>query len=202
LLVTCPRTAVALLALAAVPAVASDIDDVVPRTVQVSVAKDHLFMTVRSRATPADLGLGDWSAYDADASGALDDSELKPLLRTIRERELEYLCVAIDGEVLSLRKYDARRLEPSGEAVPLHAPLTVRIEGRRTVDVSVGEHRFVLYDRPDAHDGVVPIRLSLVVGMKLTEAQGARTEVLGERRLETVVTRFAAATWGTFVRER
>lgn len=179
-----------------------EIHEAVPRQVAVSVAKDHLFASVRARVTPSDLGLVSWVEYDVDGSGALDEGELRPLLRIVRDAELEHLCVALDGEVLQLRRYGARLLEPAGEFVPLDAPLAVRIEGRRTLDVDLGEHRFVLYDRPRGEAGVVPIRLSLVVGMRLTAAQGARSEMPNDRRLETAVTRFAGATWGTFVRDR
>jgi hypothetical protein len=173
----------------------AEVRDSVPRTVAVSAAADHVFATLTAVVAPSDLGLTSWAQWDLDEDGAISELEGKPLLGALRARELEYLCVAVDGEVVPLARMVARSVEP----ITIDGPVTLRVQGRAALTLEAGEHQFVLYDRPQTEDGIVPIRFAVVPGMQITAAEGARAEQKGARRLEAVVSRFAPAVWGTFV---
>ncbi|MCP4870182.1 MAG: hypothetical protein GY898_15865 [Proteobacteria bacterium] len=175
--------------------VSAEVRDAVPRTVAVSAAADHVFATFTSVVVPADLGVETWAAHDTDGDGVISEAEAKPMLGAIRAAELEYLCIAVDGTVVPL----ARMVATSPEPITIDGPVTLRVQGRATMTLGAGEHSFVLYDRPRADDGIVPIRFNVVAGMEITGAEGARAEMKGKRRLEAVVSRFAPAVWGTFV---
>jgi len=96
------------------PAVGGPIDvgsvhDAVPRSYQVSVGRDHVFASARVQVRPADLGEADWSDWDRNGDGTLDDPVARVLGSQLRDRELEYLCIAIDGVVLPLGRMAASR---------------------------------------------------------------------------------------------
>jgi hypothetical protein len=173
----------------------AEVRDFVPRTVTVSVGTDHVFATLTSVVHPATLGLASWGAWDLDGDGAISEAESKRLLGDLRGRELEYLCIAVDGEVVMLARMPAY----TDQLITIDGPVTLKVQGRARADLSPGEHRFMLYDRPRTEDGIVPIRFNVVRGMTITGAQGARAELKGPRRLEAVVSRHAPAVWGTFV---
>jgi hypothetical protein len=179
-------------------AAARRVHDFVPRNLQVSIAKDHVWGSVRSEVVPADLGEESWARWDRDGDGALIGSEVRALGAHVRALELEYLCIAVDDTVLPLLRMPVKRTAPVEEPVALDARIVFSIEGRAAIDVGPGEHSFVLYDRPRGLDGVVPFRVSLVQGLEFVRSDGARAEAVGDRRLEAVVSMFAPATWGTF----
>ncbi len=183
------------------PVEGGSVQDLVPRSYQVSVGRDHVFASVRFQVRPVDVGEADWSKWDRNGDGSLDDPEARVLGAQLRDRELEYVCIAIDGEVLPLGRMAASRVEPVEAPIPLDATIRFRVEGRSNLVLEAGEHRFVLYDRPRTEDGVVPMRLSLVTAMELVSAVGARAETRGNRRLEAVVSRAVPGIWGTFVRK-
>ncbi len=176
------------------------VHDFVPRNVRVSIAPDHVWGSVRSEVAPADVGEESWAPWDRDGDGQLAGSERAALSAALRARELEYLCVAVDGQVLPLLQRPALLEEPLEDPVPLDARVVVRVEGRMDLDLATGEHPFVLYDRPRTLDGVVPFRLSLGRGLAIRSTGGARNEALTPRRLEAVISRFAPAVWGTISR--
>lgn len=176
------------------------VHDFVPRNVRVSLALDHVWGSVRSEVVPADVGEESWAPWDRDGDGQLAGAERVALASALRAREVEHLCIAVDGEVLPLSRRPAQLEEPADGPVALDARVVLRVEGRLKIDLAPGEHAFVLYDRPRTLDGVVPFRLSLGRGLTLRSAGGARNEALGPRRLEAVISRFAPATWGTVER--
>ena len=172
------------------------VHEFVPRNVQVSIALDHVWGSVRSEVAPADVGEQSWASWDQDGDGQLAGDESAALASSLRDRELEHLCVAVDGQVLSLIREPAVREEPTDDVVALDARVVVRVEGRMDLDLAAGWHRFVLYDRPRGLDGVVPFRLSLGRGLTLHSTGGARNEALSPRRVEAVVSMFAPSVWG------
>ena len=191
------------LALAGEQAPAGDdarVHDFVPRNVRVSIALDHVWGAVRAEVVPADVGESSWAAWDRDGDGQLVGPERPRLASALRARELEFLCIAVAGEVLPLLRRPATLEEPAEGPVPLDARVVVRVEGRMKLDLGPGEHPFVLYDRPRGLDGVVPFRLSLGRGLKIRSTGGARNEELTPRRVEAVVSMFAPAVWGTVER--
>lgn len=177
------------------------VHDFVPRNVRLSVALDHVWGSVRSEVTPADVGEESWAAWDRDGDGQLAGPEAVALASSLRARELEDLCVAVDGQVLSLVRMAVTREEPTEEPIALDARVVVRVEGRMKLELGPGDHQFVLYDRPRGLDGVVPFRLSLGRGLQISSSGGARNEALSPRRVEAVVTTFAPAVWGTISRQ-
>ena len=177
------------------------IHHMVPRQVQVAVAVDHVWASVRLEVRPADLGLPSWKRWDPDGSGVLTVDERGPLAEHLRARETEFLSLMVDG--LAVRVSDGRsRFEgPPSAPLSLDAVVTIRVEARANMLMEPGEHRFVLYDLPSGADGIVPIRFSLAHGLTLSSVEGARSEKKSERRLEAVVSRASPAVWGSFVRE-
>lgn len=176
------------------------VHDFVPRNVRVSIALDHVWGSARSEVAPADVGEESWAPWDQDGDGQLTGPETVALASVLRDREMEYLCVAVDGQVLPLLSQPAVLEEPSEGPVALDAQVVVRVEGRLKLDLAAGEHGFVLYDRPKTLDGVVPFRLSLGRGLRIRATGGARNEALSPQRVEAVVTMFAPAVWGTVSR--
>jgi len=173
----------------------ADVRETVPRAVIVSAGSDHVFATFRSLVRPQDVGVETWGAWDRDGDGAISEAEAKALLGELRGRELEFLCLAVDGEVVPLARMPATTDAP----ITIDGAVSLLVQGRGPAELAPGEHTFVLYDRPRSDDGIVPIRFNVTAGMEITGAQGSRAELKGPRRLEAVVTRFAPAVWGTFV---
>jgi hypothetical protein len=177
------------------------IHQMIPRQVQVAVAADHVWVSVRLELRPADLGLPSWQRWDVDGSGALTVTEQGPLAKHLRARETEFLSLMVDGIAVSLSDARWRFEGPPSAPLALDTAATIRVETRANMLVEPGEHRFVLYDLPSRADGIVPIRFSLARGLTLGRVSGARSEKRSERRLEAVVSRASPAVWGSFVRE-
>jgi hypothetical protein len=177
------------------------IHEIVPRQVQVAVAVDHVWASVRLSLRPADLGLSSWVRWDADGDGELSASERSPLALHLRARETEFLALMVDGVAVPMTQAKWRFEASPSASLALDEPATLRIETRENLRMTAGEHRFVLYDRPAEADGIVPIRFSLANGLTLGPVTGARAEKRSPRRLEAVVSRGSPAVWGSFVRE-
>ena len=199
------RTSAFLLCLLAVgPALArdgQDLDTLVPRQVRVSIGDDHVFVSIRSRVVPSDLGVLDWSRWDRDGDGALRDGEVAGLRADLKRAETEHLCVTIDGVVVPVARL-ALRIEEPVEPVGTSAVLMLRIEGKLRTPLAEGAHRFTVYDEPRQLDGVVPIRVAFGRGLRATSGGGARGELRsGGQRVEVVTSKAAPIFWGAFVRE-
>tara|TARA_Y100001968_G_scaffold65378_1_gene56152 strand:+ start:438 stop:1028 length:591 start_codon:yes stop_codon:yes gene_type:complete len=190
-----------LLARAAPPTASAPIHQLVPRQVQVAVAADHIWASVRVELRPADLGLTDWFRWDRDQSAALEPAELAALGLHLRGLETEYLAVMVDGVAVPLVAARVRFAGSPVAALSLTDSVSFRFETRLELALESGAHRVVLYDRPAAADGIVPIRLSLARGLRLANFQGARAERRSQRRLEAVVSRASPAVWGELVVE-
>ncbi len=177
------------------------IHQIVPRQVQVAVAEDHVWASVRVSIRPHDLGLPSWRRWDVDGNGVLVKEERVPFAEYLRDRETEYLSLMVDGLAVPVSEARWRFEGADSASLPIEAAATLRFEIRTNMEMGPGEHRFVLYDLPVALDGIVPIRFSLSRGLHLGAVQGARAEKRSERRLEAVVSRASPAVWGSFVRE-
>lgn len=188
------------MALAAPESMATSIHEMVPRQVQVAVGLDHVWASLRLRLQPADLGLDSWRRWDRDGDGALSAAEKQALGAELRDRETEFLSLAVDGQALRLSDANFRWEAQDSAPHPLGAAVVLRVEARQELRVDVGLHRYVLYDKPAAADGIVPIRFSLARGLVLGEVAGARAEKRSPRRLEAVVSTLNPAVWGTFER--
>ncbi len=172
----------------------------VPRSVQVSVGRDHVWGSVRATRVPSEVGEEDWSKWDRDGSGDLAGAELRALAAWIGAREVQHVCVSIDGTILPLSKFGPRYVGDESVPVALDGTVSVRVEGRTKVALGPGIHHWVLYDVPPHRDGFVPIRFTTVKGFAIREAQGARGERRGEQRLEVTATAFNPGMWGTLER--
>jgi hypothetical protein len=186
--------------LAAPESATRSIQEVVPRQVQVAVGNDHVWASVRVSLRPSDLGLSSWQRWDRDDDGSLSASEQDLLAVELRDRETEFLALTVDGQALRLSTARWKWEGPPAAAHALGAAVTLRIEARTELRIEVGEHRYVLYDKPARADGIVPIRFSLASGMVLGAVSGARAEKRSPRRLEAVVSQQAPVVWGTFER--
>ncbi len=172
----------------------------VPRSIQVSVGRDHIWGSVRATRVPSEVGAADWSDWDRDASGMLEGAELRALSAWIGAREVVHACLSVDGTILPLSRFGPRYVGDDAVPVALDGAITVRVEGRTKVELPPGVHEFVLYDVPPDVDGFVPIRLTTVKGFTIKDAQGTRGERRGDRRLEVTATAFGPAMWGTIER--
>ena len=190
--------------LLAAPAAARDgvdLDALVPRQVRVSIGDDHTFVSVRSRVTPADLGVADWTRWDRDASGALEEPELAPLRADLKRAETEHLCVTVDGVVVPVSRLALRIEETGGGSIGLGAALSLRIEGKLRTPLPAGAHRFTVYDEPRDPDGVVPFRVAFGRGLTASSGGGARGEIRSAgQRVEVVTSKAAPIFWGIFHR--
>jgi len=200
LVVLCALVGGISLAVAAPESTAKSIQEMVPRQVQVAVGRDHVWASVRVSLRPSDLGLPSWQRWDRDGDGSLSAAEKDVLAGELRDRETEFLALTVDGHALRLSTARWRWEGEPASAHALGAPVTLRIEARTDLSVGVGEHRYVLYDKPSHADGIVPIRFSLASGMVLGSVSGARAEKRSARRLEAVVSQRAPVVWGTFER--
>lgn len=174
------------------------LDDLVPRQLQVSVGRDYVWASVRVRVGPDDLGWADWSGFDRDGSGILERAERKSLVLHLRGVETEYVAVQVDGVPLRFPTFRFRWVGESDEDLALDARIELRFEGRQKLALQPGRHRFVLSDRPRKLDDVVPVRMSLVRGMRFRDARGGPRHELSERRLDTALTAFTPLLWGEF----
>ena len=172
----------------------------VPRSVQVSVGRDHVWGSVRATRLPETVGKESWAEFDRDGSGLLEGAEIRAVAAWIGEREVVHISIAVDGEVLRFPKFPKKYTGDDSVPLRLDAAVSVRVEGRRNVALAPGVHRYVLYDVPPDAGGFVPIRMTFVKGFRMGEAQGTRGERRGERRLEVTTTAFTPAMWGTFER--
>jgi hypothetical protein len=170
------------------------LDVSVPRSIMVSVGKDHLWASLRATVAPKDVGLDDWSRYDRDGDGVVGPAEERALLAELRRKQTEHTCIALGEAVVPLGRLPVKRV--GAGALELTSTIALRIEGRVNAPLDVGTHPFVLHDRPNTADGVVPIRLAWVQGVELLDAQGTRAERKGARRIEAVVTHQTPALWG------
>jgi len=177
------------------------IHQMVPRQVQVAIASDHVWASVRLDVRPADLGLSSWQRWDLDGSGALGPSEQGSLAKHLCALQTEFLSLMVDGLAVPLSDARLRFDGPPSAPLALEASATLRVEVRADMLMEPGEHRFVFYDLPSDADGIVPIRFTLARGLTLGRVMGARSEKKSERRLEAVVSRASPAVWGSFVRE-
>ena len=176
------------------------IHQIVPRQVQVSVAEDHVWASVRVDIRPVDLGLKSWRRWDLDGDAVLTSSERQALAEHLRSRETEFLSLMVDGLAVPMAEARWRFEGAAATSLGIDVPATLRLETRLNLPMAPGEHRFVLYDRPAKADGIVPIRFSLARGLTLASVSGARAEKMSDRRLEAVVSRASPAVWGSFVR--
>ena len=177
-------------------------DQLVPRQVRVSFATEQLFVSVRSRVTPASLGETSWATWDRDGDGSLSDPELGPLLDSVTRAELGHLGVTVDGSVVPVGALRTRLEVPAERPVALDAALVLRFEGKHRTALAAGEHRFAVYDQPLGRDGVVPFRVSFGRGLLALGGGGARAEIRGGgKRVEVATTKLAPIFWGRFVRK-
>lgn len=191
-----------LLLLFAIPALGKDPEPerIVPRRVQVSVGQDHVFVSVRARLSPADLGEPGWARWDRDRDGVVSAAERGPLLASLRAAETEFLSISVAAQVVPVSTLRAAFDADVPDPIPLDAELRFRAEGRMALKVD-GPTAFTLYDRPHGPDGIVPIRMSLVRGLAFVGGTGTRGELRGPRRLEAVASQAAPAMWGAFAPE-
>jgi len=200
LLLICAAVGCGAVALAAPESMATSIDKMVPRQVQVAVGLDHVWASLRLSLRPADLGLESWQRWDRDGDGALSAAEKQALGAELRDRETEFLSLAVDGQAVRLVDASFRWEAEAAGPHPLDAAVLLRVEARQALKLEVGLHRYVLYDKPALAEGIVPIRFSLARGLLLGEVAGARAERRSPRRLEAVVSNRSPGVWGTFER--
>lgn len=172
----------------------------IPRSIQISVGRDHIWGSVRATRIPSEVGKTDWAEWDRDKSGMLEGSELRAAAAWLGAREVVHTSISLDGIVLPFPKFGPKYLGDESVPLALDAALSVRIEGRTKVDLAPGMHHYVLYDVPPDPNGFVPIRFSTVKGFAIRDAQGTRGEKRNDRRLEVTTTAFTPAMWGTVER--
>ncbi len=177
-------------------------DQLVPRQIRVSFATEQLFVSVRSRVSPASIDEASWATWDRDGDGSLSDTELGPLLDFVTRVELGHLGVTVDGTVVPVAALKTKLEVPVERPVALDASLVLRFEGKQRTALAAGEHRFAVYDQPLGRDGVVPFRVSFGRGLHALGGGGARAEIRGGgKRVEVATTQLAPIFWGRFVRK-
>ena len=98
-------------------------DQLVPRQVRVSFATEQLFVSVRSRVTPASLGETSWATWDRDGGRLLlGEAELGPLLDSVTRAELGHLGVTVDGTVVPVGALRTRLEVPAERPVARCGP--------------------------------------------------------------------------------
>jgi len=113
-------------------------DQLVPRQVRVSFATEQLFVSVRSRVTPASLGETSWATWDRDGDDSLSEAELGPLLDSVTRAELGHLGVTVDGTVVPVGALRTRLEVPAERPVALDAALVLRFEGKHRTALAAG----------------------------------------------------------------
>ena len=175
---------------------AEDVREHVPRTVQVSVGKDHIFGALQVRIEPADLGEKSWARWDRNKSKSLEQSEVRNLIEEARDRNVAILCVSIGGVLIDFSRMAVKLDEPHGRSVSLREAVVFSASGRTEAVLPPGDHFFLLYSLPASVDGIVPVRLRMVAGVDVIRAEGARVELRQTGRLEGVLSRATPALWG------
>jgi hypothetical protein len=175
----------------------ADIQDIVPKTIQLSLGADHIFAATQLRVTPGDLGETSWASWDKDSSGSLSLPEQGPLLEFVRRRTLASQRVAVGGVLVDWDLFPVQRSAAAGEPLGLTEAIELKVSGRVSAGPWAGDLAFVVYAPPRGRDGIVPLRLSLAPDLSFVAAEGARAELRGSKRLEAVLTRASPALWGT-----
>lgn len=169
------------------------------RSLRVSVGDDHVFVQLRSVVEPKDLDRGDWSDFDRDRDGVLSAGESAPLLEAIRRDETRFTALSVGEVPLPLASLPITAELDEGPWT-LDTPVVFRIQGRVELEHRASGTPFVLYDRPRAWQGSVPVRLSVAKGLAIEGVVGGHAELRSPTRLDAVLTNPRPAAWGTINR--
>lgn len=174
----------------------AQLDEIVPKRIQVSVAAERIFVATHLHIRPSDLGEVSWSPWDSDKSGKLNEPEIQALIQHVRRANLPSQRLAIGGHLVDWAALPASRSAAPGVPLGLSDPLRLRVSGDVPRKKTLAPEAFVIYAPPRVAGGIVPLRITLGEGARFIGVAGARAELRGPRRIEAVLSRLTPALWG------